>query len=346
MTKNNLKEEVTITPVIKDLERLAIKLFQLIGLAFESIGNFFFFIFKLFVKRSRLFLILGIIGVCLGAFSFFSIKETAKSSLTITLNIDAKAQLENDINYFNALIEKDQFEILADIFSLSETEANHIVEFEVEPYISYVEQLRIYNDIYEDLDSNVRKNLNFNDVLQSEYKDFLTSKYVISVFAKDEKIFSKIEKPLMNFLERVPELQEQRVEKKSVLEYKKSVLEKEIADLDTLKKVYNKALIAQARASGSPRSETTIQLGKSENAETFTVLNIHEEYINRTNELSRIVSTLKKLDGCYQVHSHFSGFGEQSSYGFLIKMLTGLGIAILFGFLYIFIQFLHQKIED
>ncbi|MFT5824167.1 MAG: hypothetical protein ACI8ZM_005433, partial [Crocinitomix sp.] len=123
MEKNEISEEVTVTPVIKDLERLFNRFIQfirsIIERLFNGLQNFIAFAFKNFIILA----VVVILGGCLGFFSTEFMPRVYESNMTVKLTVNGKEQLLNDVGYFNALIQKGAVKELSELLSISEQEA-------------------------------------------------------------------------------------------------------------------------------------------------------------------------------------------------------------------------------
>ena len=217
MDKNNIPEEVTITPVIKDLERLFNRVFGLVvsifGAIFRGIRSFFVFSFKKFVPL----VVITAIGVCIGYFSMHVLPRSYTSNMVIKLNVDALAQLSSDVQYFQSLIRKKQTDELAELLSISVKEAASLTKIKTLPFSTYMEKIQLINSLYTKLDTATYKHVDFDELL-IEDNPTLSQKFVVSIYSTDQRLFSKLEKPLTTFLERVPELHALRLRQKRELE--------------------------------------------------------------------------------------------------------------------------------
>ena len=96
--------------------------------------------------------------------------------------------------------------------------------------------------------------------------------------------------------------------------------------LDTLKKVYNQALLEKAKSDKGASAGTTVMLGQQKEGSSLNPLDIYNKYLYYSKEVSRIDQMMSALDNVYDVHAHFSDFGAKSGAG---KSLRALYAAIL-----------------
>lgn len=324
MDKNNIPEEVTITPVIRDLEKLFGKILAFIILlftgAFKSIGAFVAFCFKNFIKLSLIVFAGLIIGYC----SIYVIPRNYASSMILEVNIDAKSQLQNDIAYFDALIDRNQFERLSTTLGISIEEAKSLKKFKISPYTTEYDKYKILDGFYRTLDTTTKRLISTSPTLIEEINGF-SSKYIIQIVGRNEQIFQKLEPQLLGFLERIPNFVEERKNSKEILNFQRSMLVKQVNDLDTLKKVANKRLLL---TSSQPRGiSPNNNYNNLESKNIFNPLEIYDKSAAMYNELKNIDEKLSRLNKTYTVLSHFSEFGSKYGYG---KLKRGVYLGLIF----------------
>lgn len=326
MEKNNIPEEVTITPVIRDLERLANKLTAFVISIFKGVGasliTFYFFCINNFLKLA----IATAVGALLGFLSFYLVPRTYSSSMVLALNLDAKSQLHNDINYFDALIKREQFEQLASLLSISEEEASTLANIKLTPFSSEIEKIQTIDGFYKSLDTTTKRTLDFNKIYLDKVGE-LSKKYSIQVFATDERVFSKLESGFINYLERVSNLNSLREETKETLNYQKKLLMQQLNDLDTLKKVANQSMLKEAERESNT---TSFMLGSRERVEGFNPLKIYDKYIDISNKILTTNQRLVALESIYTIEAHFNEFGSKHGFGKIKR-------ALLFGLIFFFL---------
>ncbi|MBL4710018.1 MAG: hypothetical protein JKY48_16435 [Flavobacteriales bacterium] len=323
MEKSNIPEEVTITPVIRDVERLTLRLFAFIK---SSI----FFLVKRLIKSVQLglkyFVLLALVSIVGGIAGFFSegfFPRNYVSTIIVKPSVNAKAQLHNDVNYINSLIQKEEIETLTNLLDITVDDAKSLNRMKVMMVTSEMEKLRYIDDFYKKLDTATKNNFSLSRLL-NEGDEIYGKKFGISVYGVDPTVFSKLEPKFLQFLERVPELQAKRKAAIKLLQYQKKFYLKQLSDLDTLKKVINTVKLAEANKT-TLTTTTSISLGSQQRAETINILEVYD----RSNEFfSEIVSTESKLfdlTTCYKIYSRFSEYGIHKGTGKLKRALIGGG---------------------
>jgi len=313
MEKNNIPEEVTITPVIRDLERLFLRLLFFVKAILSSLVDLLVALFRLCVKNFVLFSLVTIIGGIMGYYSDLIIPRNYTSTLVVEVSVDASSQLYNDINYVNSLIKRDEFEPLSKLLGISVEEAKTLSEMKAVPFSSQIERLRILDGLYRSLDTTTKRSFDLLQFVNDE-DGMLSKRFAISVFGTNPKIFSKLEPSFVEFLERVPELQERRKEKIRILTQQKAFYQKQLDDLDTLKKVNNVSMLREAEKTTSSPS-TSISLGGDQSSESLNILEVYNRYNEYQNQIVSIENKLLDLESCYNVYAHFSEHGLASGPG-------------------------------
>ncbi len=307
-------EEVTITPVIRDIEKLINKLvyllFSLFGGIVKGVQSFFLYA----LRKYKLIIVLAIVGFGFGLASFMVVPTKYASNLVLQLNIDARAQLFSDIVYFNSLVQRQKTDKLMELFNLSEEEAKSITKFEIRPFSTVTERIEYVDRVYRNLDTSYQKLINLEEIVDENDYSY-SNKFLIVIISTDEFIFEKMEEPLLAFLERVPELNKMRQESLAILMMKKEKLEKEIAGLDTLKKISNNVLIEQAKSKSRSNSGTSINLGQSSESNLVNPLEIFSKVAEYNNQVINIQQQLDSFSHCYKVFSHINPVGFKNSLG-------------------------------
>lgn len=322
MEKNNIEDEVTITPVIRDIERLVNRMvkfiWSLVRTIFAAIGMFFQFVFKNLV----ILMIVAVIGGLVGYFSvdFFPRKYT--SSMVLKMNVDSKEQLQSDIDYLNALIDRNQDNRLEELLGITKEEAASLKNCELEPSATYVEKAEAVNMLYKSTDTALFDLINYEALLNSSSAE-LTAKFKLTFTATDQQVFEKLEKPLLNYLESSPELNRLLVVNQKALLLQRQTYVKELERLDTLSRVMNTTMIEHARTAVNSGSNTNISFGNEENEKNVSVLDLQDRYLFYTQQIIKVDKEIEEHQTCYFIESHLSPFGSKIGFGKLYRTLIG-----------------------
>lgn len=333
MEKSNIPEEVTITPVIRDIERLFLRLFAFIRSSLIYLARLFLKIIQLIMKYFLVLILVTIVGGVLGYYSERFSPRDYTSTMLVQPSINAKSQLYNDVNYINSLIKKGETETLSNLFEITVEEAQSLGGMAVIPITTEMDKMRYIVDLYKNLDSSMRSGFDFSMILKEKDETF-ANRFKIDIYGTNPTVFSKLSPKFLEFLERVPELQRRRKAGIALLEQQKQFYLKQLNDLDTLKKVMNISKLYEARKVGTSAS-TSISLGSQKTQETSNTLDVYDQSSRFFNEIISIEGSLFDLTSCYKVYAKFSEYGIHRGSGKLRRAalaggsLFGLTLIIL-----------------
>lgn len=335
MSVGRSNEEVDLSSLIKGFKSFLNSIENIIQNVFKSIGKAIKFIFLKFKFIS----IIALIGALIAIIFHFSEKTKYQSSLIIKMNIDAREQLTNDINYFISLIDEEETNELASLLSITNEEASSIKAIEINPHIPEFEKLKNYNNIYSSLDSNIREiiGLDFDMINTTDNLSYITNEFNIILTSVNPRIFTRLESGLINYISKSKELNKKLKIEINELSYKKQTLNKQINDLDTLKFVLNNVLLEESKAKNT-QAQTTIQLNQSEKDNEFDILEVHKRSQSLADQLAEINTKISKLDNVYSIESHFSEYGQVSSLTLVAKILIGISLGMVFSILFLIIK--------
>jgi len=327
MEKNNIPEEVTITPVIRDIERLVIRLVWSVGAVVKWLLNGIEKLVKFVLKHFIVAVIAAVVGGALGYASFSLIPQAYESNLVVSLNVDATVQFHADIHYFNSLIEKKEVDKLREVFHITEAEAESLQSITVEPYSTYVKRVEKLNNLYTNQDTSAVYMLDLEKMVEST-DPALFSEFTILVKSSDPTVFAKLEEPMLTFLEDDVSLNTKLSTKKQVIELKIKSYEKEMSSLDSLKAIYNVVLLEHARSKDTDNTGTVINMGQQQSLSWMNPLKIYHLYETYADKLIVLEGELQNLSSCYAVEAHFSDYGRKSGLGRLLRMLVGAVVIV------------------
>lgn len=313
MAKDSFNEEVSFTPIIRDLERIVNKLLKFILRLFTQLIKLIKKLGLFCFKNYRLVILGLIVGGILGLFSFYVIPQTYSSTIILKYQIDAREQLHSDINYFNALAENQHYKKLGEILGISEEDAKSILEFKIDPYFIYLEHLKLADQNYRSLDSSTQKVVPLSSMIVDGHPELINS-YQITIESKNQAIFGKIEPALIQFLERIEKLQDKRKNTIRIMEERISTLKSELIQLDTLKQIMNKAIIYSSKSRSNASGMSILSFGEPNEDFTVNPIKVYQRYLDYTNKIAYIENQLEDYESCYIISSHFSPYGRKSNW--------------------------------
>ncbi|MEY8849465.1 hypothetical protein AB9K26_11645 [Psychroserpens sp. XS_ASV72] len=270
---------------VKEDEIDLIVFFRLVGNFFSKIYDFFksifksilsvlVFLLKTLIDNIKLIAISLVIAACIGYFLEKVRTPIYYSSMFVKPYFDSKYQLVNNINYFNALIENEDFDGLAEIFTIETDDAKMINKFEIAigPE-SENEKIKQYDTYLKSLDSIRAQDISYDDFIENR-NIYSSDFFEISVEARKKNIFKNLEGGLNDSFKNT--YSEKKMKKRDSLIYiqKQSVISS-IKSVDSLQQVYIKVLEEESKSTNatiSLRDGLSVEPEKSRTKE-FELLN-------------------------------------------------------------------------
>ena len=312
MKKNDLDPKPSRQRVEED-EIDVNQLFVSIGNGFSNVFNFIGNVLKsifnwvliqiIFVRNNFKKLMLSglIIGVLGGIYQYGFKEIKYESSMTVEPNFGSSFQLYKNIDYFLSLIEQKNHERLAESMNISVDEAKSIAWIEVEPYSNDNQSLISFKYFMEDLDSLTNNLIDYKTYAKKQPVE--SYKYhVIRVVSKDNYIFEKLEEPIINSITKNTYYDKLKSTSHSNLLSRKNALLASMAEIDSLRVLYKKVLLAE---SVRENSGTNIFLSSTENDDKQLL--VFDKYMLLNQQL---IEVNKKLMEEYKVINVVSSFNS------------------------------------
>ncbi len=294
------------------------QLFKLIAKGFASIATgikrFFngilnsFISFALFVKKHAIKIVaITIIGLAFGFYKDYTNPKVYSSSMLVKLNYNATKQLYNEIaSINNAFLQDESKAAFIKEFGLTKKD---VVYAEIAPVKSNKIQLEIFDKFIKQIDTTTIKDVDFK-VFVSGLADIDYPKQKITVKTTNPKVFSKINKHIIANLNKNTLLLNRVTVNLKNIAFKEAQLHKALENIDSLRVVYNKSLLAEAN---KPNSGTTIITAKQNGNTSVKELALYDKrskIINELNYLSTLKIDKKEL---IQIVSDFSEYGNSKT---------------------------------
>jgi len=329
-------------PETKDEEIDLGKLFQLIGRGFNRLFNFIGSIFRylfqflivilLFLRRNFIILILSlVVGGLIGHFTENG-RKPYSSSMIVKPNFSSTRQLYKNVKYFNDLVKQRDTLQLAKIFKIDKQEAAQIKSFKIEPVITNNNNLNRYNNFIKNSDSLVVQQVTFKEYIRKQ-TDFDYSFHKITVEAYKNNVFTKLNQGFINSLENNNYLTALKNNKNVNIKLETQLTNNNLSHADSLRKVYNKVLLDEAK---KPFSGTNIDMAQGKNKtnkelELFNIINSFKA------QLVDINNDKTEHHNIINIVSNFALVGTKESiivrtpgkYAFLLFGLTLLGLLLI-----------------
>lgn len=293
---------------------------------FEFIGSVLLFCFNLVLKflvfirlHFKKLAIAALIGATVGSVYQYGFKDRVfESSMTVQPNFGSAVQLYKNIEYYQSLIEQEDLDRLASSLGISREEAQSLTEIEVEPYSNESQKVLSYKEFMASLDSTTVDLVDFN--AYSKALPVESFKYhVVRVRSKDKTIFSRIEEPLINSVTENSYYVKVKATSLNNLLAQKKALERSVVELDSLRNLYNKVLLAESTRESSGTSIYMSELGKSTKE-----IEVFETSVELNRLLSEINGELTEKKDVINVVSSFSSIGMEVRGWFRNHAMLGL----------------------
>lgn len=313
---------------------------------FSFIGGIFSSLFSwillqlLFIRRNfKKLLLAALIGCVLGSIYQYSIKEaTFESSMTVEPNFGSALQLYKNIDFYLSLIEQDDHERLAENLNISLQEAQNISWIEVEPYSNENQSLMSFKDFMEGLDSLTVNLVDYKTYAKKQPVE--SYKYhLIKVTSKDKFIFSKLEDPIINSITKNTYYDKVKSTAYLNLISRKKALVASMSELDSLRALYKKVLLAE---SVKENSGTNIFLSQVEKDNDH--LFVFDKYMLMNQQLIDVNKQLMEEDKVVNVVSSFNSIGMRVNGWYRNFAVIGFIAGFLVLYIYLIIRELNQKL--
>lgn len=245
-------------------------LFTAIGNLFKGLIDFivrllngiFHFVIQclLFFKGNLVkFLIAVLIGAGIGAYFQMNKETTYGADMLVQPNFNSSRQLYNIIsNYNNLLGQKDTMGV-AKALGITKDQAGSLRGFKVTPIKSEDDKIEMYYDIVDSYDSVATMNYSFQEFKES-FTDYDYKFHQIHVEAVDSRVFSELGDDIISTIVNNKYFKTIKTLKQKNLSRQDSILRKDLREVDTLRKVYMKAILDQANKSSNG---TNIDVGNT-----------------------------------------------------------------------------------
>ena len=325
---NNKEEEVDLGSLFKIIGKGFQNLFNFIGKIFKSIFHAFILIL-IFLKDNIVKIgIAATIGFAIGV--FFQVQSTDKyeSELLVKPNFNSATQLYNNISYYNDLVKQKDTLGIKNTFKLSKSEAASLKKFTIEPVVNENDIINSYNDFILDVDTTTVKSYTFDEFKASfSYLDYKIHR--IKVIAEKNNVFTKLDEIILSsvvnnkYFKRVKELTNENLNRTD------SIYRQNLAQLDSLRKVYMQVMVEEAK---KQTNGTSIDLGGEKR--TTKELELFESSRRINSDLKDIVTDKSEKYEVINVISNFQPIGSEikgvtKNKAFQLSLLGALGMILI-----------------
>ena len=334
-----------------DLGHLFYAIGKAISSVFAGLGKILTRIWNLFISLLLLIrshfkslmagLILG--GLIGGIYQYGFKAREYESSMTLQPNFGSSVQLYKNIDLYQSLIEQDDYDRLMEILKISETEAQSLKRIEVEPYENDSQVLLSYKAFIQNLDSLTFDLISYEEFAKAQPEE--SFKYhVVKVIASDRFVFDKLEAPIINSIVNNKYYDKVKSNSYENLQSKKRALENSLLELDSLRSVYKKVMIAESQ---KENSGTNIYLAEL-NAGNKEVM-VFDKYMSLNEDLFEVNNRLTEEKEVINIVSSFNPVGMSANRWYRNYAILGLiaGFSVVFVWIQLVkINLFLQKVEE
>lgn len=308
---NNTSDDVDLGHVFNAIGRLFERLFRFIGSIFKGILAFFIFFLKVIIANIVIIAIVLGLAFAIGFFTEKVKKPVYEASMIVKPYFDSKYQLISSIDYFNSLLNEKRYDLVSDIFEISEEESQSLTKFEVKvgPETKN-DLLRQYDEYLKSLDSSRANTVTYTDFVEN--RDIYSSElFLVTAKSRKKDIFRKLEGSIDAIFSNSYSI-EQKAKRDQILKIKKETFEKDLESMDSLQSLYSNVIRKEAdRGTVSVNVQGLLPM-QQEKAETreFDVLIIGM----RTRDSIKLLDQMEVEENSYfEVLSRFPEVGKKKS---------------------------------
>ncbi|MAD97797.1 MAG: hypothetical protein CMB99_10770 [Flavobacteriaceae bacterium] len=326
--KKNNEEEVDLGAVFIIIGKGFANLFNFIGNVFKGLFHFLIQIL-LFLKTNAVKLVVATIigGVVGGIIQYYSPKKYT-SQMLIEPNFKSTRQLYTNIQFYDDLVKQKDTVGLQKVFNLSKEEAASLKTFEIEPIRLENDIIAAFDELILSVDTLTIRSYSFEEFKKS-FTDYDYKVHKINVVAEKNDVFQKLDEVIIGSI----------IDNKYFNRFKKitndnlnrtdSIFKANLSQLDSLRLVYMKVMVEEAK---KQNSGTSIDMG-GENTKTKE-LELFQTNRQINGELRLLAIEKAKKYEIVNVISNFQPIGNEikeisKNLTFQLAVLAFAGMALL-----------------
>lgn len=338
LPNNQTSEEVDLGQLFKAIGNLFDRFYRFIRSIFKSVFSVIIFALKAIIDNFKLIAVVLVV-LAVAGFALEQAKpKIYTSSMLVRPYFDSKYQLVKNINYYNALIDNDDYNKLSKIFYMEKDTIEKVKSFEVElAFESENAKIIKYENFLKSIDSTRALDISFEDFIENE-DVYSGNEFEIIVESQKKDIFLDLKEGISASF--TNEYSRNKKKKKDSLNFlqKQNILDA-IQEVDSLQRVYIDVLEEESKSSISAlKLGEGLALDKDKsNTREFELLN---KEIQLRDQLRKLEQEKVEEDVFFDVISDFQAVGE------LKKEITERYSIIfpILGFLVLSLMFLTSKL--
>ena len=287
--QKNKEEEVDLLVLFNYIGDKINKLISLIINFIKSVYSVFIYAAKAIINNIVIIAAVMIIGGVIGYFIEQNNTKVYESGMLVRTHFGSKYQLATNMNYYNALIESEDYETLAKIFELPKDTIAQVSNFEmiIGPETEN-ERIKDYDAFIRSIDSVRAQDISYEDYIENR-AEYSGNLFVIQVESTKRDIFKSLETGINKSFDNLYSIDKMN-KRDSLISIKKENILNSIRKIDSLKKVYIKVIEKESETSSQGnlnlRDGFPLLQEKSETKE-YQLLNKEMELRNELGALER-----------------------------------------------------------
>ncbi|MEN8817589.1 MAG: hypothetical protein ABF274_12080 [Nonlabens sp.] len=336
----NQEQEVDLVPVFVWISNGFQNLINAIVGLFKSIAHFLI-LFLIFIKNHIILLgVLFFIGAGLGWYMSKESKKSFNAQLRVQPNFESAGQLISNLEYYNSLVDQEDFVSLSKELGITTEEARELTSFHIKADFNDTELLKEYDYMARRADTIALENYTFEGFKEAK-REIDYQFYTVQISSKDRKALEKAAIKAVQ-VEDNPLIKAQRKASIETTAFNLKIMENQLKEIDSLLVAFQIA-IKSKDSSTSPG--TNVFVSPQNKSEVFTEL--FEEKSRILYNLEFIRENKYAYENTVNIVSYFVKKGTiEKKHLTVIFALVFLGFGLLIALIPLVFRFLNNYQES
>jgi hypothetical protein len=278
------EQEVDLVPVFVWIGNGFKNLFNGIANLFKGVAHFLI-LFLIFIKSNIILLaVLFLVGAGLGYYLDQESKKTFTAAVRVKPYFNSNAQLISNINFYNSLVQEQDFDRLAEELDIPIADVESIKTFTVEADFNDTELLREYDAASRTADSTALVNYTFKGY-KSAKREIDYEFYIITVNGTQRDVLEKAAENAV-IVRSNSAIRAQRTASIENVKFDISAMNYQLKELDSIIASYQKAI--QKSKPMDTGTSTNLYLGDSNSSNSITELFDQKETLLKKLNTARL----------------------------------------------------------
>ena len=318
-------QEVDLVPIFRWIGNGIKGFFIGIVNVVKAIGHFLI-LFLIFIKKNIILLILlSILGAALGYYLDQQSKKLFTAEVRVRPYFESTSQLFANINSYNSLIEREEFEELAAELDITAKEAKSLSGLEIEADYNDTELLVEYDEAARAADSVALENYSFEGFKESK-REIDYENYLIIITGSDGDVIKKII-PKVVEIEDNSAIEALRMASLETVDFNIAAMNYQLTELDSLISSFQKALSQKETQEAGVK--TNLYMGNSDSS--VKIPDLFNEKNALLNRLEEARVSKRYFENTVNIVSQYVKLGSLEKPHYKIKLAIiffGLGLII------------------